>query len=103
MKMSADIAFKIQLGMVLPKLNAQLTDSLSAIVEEVMVHLKDGTLAAEESVNIDDVKALFMQNLEIFLDTTVLPPLDKKFNPVVVEVAVDAAVGESKSKDKKGK
>lgn len=96
--MSADIAFKIQLGMVLPKLNTQISESLSAIVEEVMVHLKDGTLAAEDSVNIDEVKALFMKNLEIFLDTTILPPLDEKFNPPVVEIA-----DVEKAKEKKGK
>jgi len=90
--MSDDIAFKIQLGLVLPKLNAELGDSLSAIVEEVMVHLQQGTLAGQEPVNIDDVKALFMQNLEIFLDTTVLPPLELKFKPV--EVVAETAVVE---------
>lgn len=92
--MSDDIAFKIQLGLVLPKLNAELSDSLSAIIEEVMVHLQQGTLAGQEPVAIADVKALFMQNLEIFLDTTVLPPLELKFKPVEVEVEAETAVEE---------
>lgn len=86
--MSDDIAFKIQLGLVLPKLETQLTKSITTIIEEVMDYLKKGTLEGQEPPSLDEVKALFMQDLEIFLDSKILPAIDAKMNPPQ-EIAVE--------------
>ncbi|MBJ7540072.1 hypothetical protein [Marinomonas transparens] len=89
--MSDDIAFKIQLGLVLPKLDDQLSQSLTTIIEEIMAYLKQGTLAGQEPPSLEDVKVLFMQDLEIFLDSKVLPGIEAKLNPPQEEVVEEAA------------
>ena len=80
--MAEDIAFKIQLGLVLPKLEEQLAPSLTGIIEEVMDHLKKGTLAEEEGPTPQDVKELILKDLEIFLDNSILPAIAAKNAPV---------------------
>ncbi|BFM48691.1 hypothetical protein [Marinomonas sp. THO17] len=89
--MSDDIAFKIQLGLVLPKLDAQLKASLGEILEEIMDYLSKGTFADDETPTLDEVKALFLQDLEIYLDKTLLPALDAKRNPPAEPVAEEEA------------
>jgi hypothetical protein len=90
--MSEDIAFKIQLGVILPKLKQTVSKNISTIIEEHVTLLREGTLANEEPTSMEDIKGLIMQSLEIFLDNDVLPEIDKKFNPVedVPEVAGSA-------------
>jgi len=88
--MSDDIAFKIQLGLVLPKLEEQLASSLTSIIEEVMAHLKKGTLAEEEGPTTDEVKDLILKDLEIFLDNSILPAIAEKNKPAEVAEATDA-------------
>lgn len=90
--MAEDIAFKIQLGLVLPKLEEQLASSLTSIIEEVMDHLKKGTLADEEGPSTDDVKELFLKDLELFLDNSILPAIAAKNAPAEsAEDSTDAA------------
>lgn len=90
--MSEDIAFKIQLGVILPKLKQSVSKNISTIIEEHVTLLREGTLPNEESTSMEDIKGLIMQSLEIFLDNDVLPEIDKKYNPVeeVPEVAESA-------------
>lgn len=80
--MSDDIAFKIQLGVILPKLKQSVSKNISTIIEEHVTLLREGTLADEEPTSMEDIKGLVMQSLEIFLDSEVLPEIDKKFNPI---------------------
>jgi hypothetical protein len=89
--MSEDIAFKIQLGIILPKLKDSIGSNLSTIIEELVTILQAGTLEGEESVSMDAVKGIIMKDLEIFLDDSVLPPIDKKFNPPIEEPVAEAA------------
>ncbi|WP_444995430.1 hypothetical protein [Aliikangiella sp. IMCC44359] len=92
----SDISLRIQLGIILPKLKEKVQEELTTIIEELMELLKQGTLEGEEPVTIDEVKAVIMQNLEIFLDNMVLPPIDKKFNPPLESTASDdSAEGKS--------
>ncbi|SHE43513.1 hypothetical protein [Vibrio gazogenes] len=88
--MAEDIAFKIQLGLVLPKLEEQLASSLTSIIEEVMAHLKKGTLAEEEGPTTEDVKDLILKDLEIFLDNAILPAIAAKNQPAQAPEAAAA-------------
>ena len=94
--MSDDIAFKIQLGLFLPKLESTVQESLSKIIEEHMTLLRSGTLEGEEAVTIEGVKEVVMKNLEIFLDSKILPGIAKKFYPVE-EVKEGEGEGETKA------
>lgn len=86
--MSDDIAFKIQLGLILPKLQEKISADMSAIIEELAEIVKAGSLG-EDNVPMDAVKEIIMKDLEIFLDESILPEIDKKLNPPE-ETAEDA-------------
>ena len=91
--MSDDIAFKIQLGIILPKLKDTVGDNLSSIIEELVSILSYGTLEGEDKVELSAVKEIIMKDIEIFLDNDVLPALDAKLNPP--EPEPEAAAEES--------
>lgn len=100
--MSDDIAFKIQLGLFLPKLEETVKGSLTTIIEDHIKLLRDGTLQGEEPVSMETIKEVVMQNIEIFLDSVVLPPIDKKFNPPeepVAEVEVEETETETEPEE----
>ncbi len=78
--MADDIAFKIQLGLILPKLKEKISGDLSAIIEELAEIVKAGSLE-ENKVPMDAVKEIIMKDLEIFLENSILPEIDKKLNP----------------------
>ncbi len=84
--MSDDIAFKIQLGLILPKLKEKIAGDMSAIIEELAEIVKAGSLG-EDNVPMDAVKEIMMKDLEIFLDESILPEIDKKLNPPEEEAA----------------
>ena len=78
--MSEDLAFKIQLGLVLPQMEEKLSAELSTIVENLVTTLKAGT-AEGESLDMGSVKDLLMKDFEIFVTNSILPPIEKKFTP----------------------
>ena len=78
--MADDIAFKIQLGLILPKLKDKISADMSAIIEELAEIVKAGS-PGEDKVPMDAVKDIMMKDLEIFLDESILPEIDKKMNP----------------------
>lgn len=84
--MSDDIAFKIQLGLILPKLKDKISGDMTAIIEELAEIVKAGSLG-EDKVPMDAVKEIIMKDLEIFLDESILPEIDKKLNPPEVAAA----------------
>ena len=100
--MSDDIAFRIQLGIILPKLKDKVAGSLTEIIEELVTILQAGTLKGEEGASMDAVKEIFMKDLEIFLDDTVLPPIDAKFNPPSEEDAGDGGEAEEPEAEEAG-
>jgi hypothetical protein len=65
--MADDIAFKIQLGLILPKLKDKISGDLSAIIEELAQIVKAGS-PEENKVPMDAVKEIMMKDLEIFLN-----------------------------------
>jgi len=78
--MADDIAFKIQLGLILPKLKEKISADLSAIIEELAGIVKAGS-KEDDKVPMDAVKEIIMKDLEIFIDDSILPEIDKKLNP----------------------
>lgn len=95
--MADDIAFKIQLGLILPKLKDKISSDMSAIIGELAEIVKAGSLG-EGNVPMDEVKEIMMKNLEIFLDESILPDIDKKLNPPEEE----AAETEEKAEESEG-
>ena len=78
--MSEDLAFRIQLGIILPKLKDKVAASISEIIDELVNVLKDGTREGEE-LEIGAIKEIFMKDFEIFLDDVILPEVEKKIRP----------------------
>ncbi len=88
--MSDDIAFKIQLGLILPKLKSQVSGELLTILRELVQVASAGHLDDDEPVAIEQVKDLFMKDLEILLDKEVFPIIEKELSPETTE-PVDTA------------
>jgi hypothetical protein len=101
--MADDIAFKIQLGLILPKLKEKISGDLSAIIEELAMIVKAGSLE-DDKVPMDAVKEIIMKDLEIFIDNSILPEIDKKLNPPeekTEEAQETAEEGEAGAKEEK--
>lgn len=98
--MSDDIAFRIQLGLILPKLQTAIKEDLSAISQELMGVIQAGSLE-DETVDIDEIKSILMKDLEIFVDRDIMPPLDAILNPPVEEAVTeqDADAGSDDTED----
>ncbi|WP_299493679.1 hypothetical protein [uncultured Shewanella sp.] len=86
--MSDEIAFRIQLGLILPKLQAAIQDDLLTISQELMTVIQAGSLD-DQTVELDDIKAILMKDLEIFVDRDIMPPLDAILNPPVEETPIE--------------
>jgi hypothetical protein len=85
------------LGLILPKLKKKIAGDMSAIIEELAEIVKAGSLG-EGNVPMDAVKEIIMKDLEIFLDDSILPEIDKKLNPPeekAEDTEEEAAEGES--------
>ena len=74
------------MGLILPKLKNKISGDMSAIIEELAEIVKAGSLG-EGNVPMDAVKEIIMKDLEIFLDDSILPEIDKKLNPPEEEAA----------------
>ena len=102
--MSDDIAFKIQLGLILPKLKEKVAKEMSEIIEELANIVKAGSLE-ENNVPMDQVKEIIMKDLEIFLDDSILPDIDKRLNPpeeTAEDAEGEADEGESAGNEEEG-
>lgn len=89
-----DFAFKIQLGLILPKIKDGIGAGLSEITEE-LVKIVEAGLGDDEKVDIAMVKEIMMKDLEIFLDRSVLPPIDARLNPPEPEPEAEPEAAES--------
>ena len=91
--MAEDLAFKIQLGVILPKMKEKLSAEVSVIVEDVVNIVQAGTRADEE-FSMDPVKEMIMKDFDIFLTDCILPELEKKLAPPEEEAPVEEAAEE---------
>lgn len=89
--MSEDIAFRIQLGLILPKIKSSISKDIMKITDELVGIVEAGSLN-DEKVDLAAVKTILMKDLEIFVDTEIFPVIDAKLNPPeeVVEGAEEA-------------
>lgn len=75
-----DFAFKIQLGLILPKIKDGIGSGLAEITDELVTIVQAG-LDEGEKVDVALVKDVMMKDLEIFLDRNVMPKIDARINP----------------------
>ena len=94
--MSEDLAFRIQLGVILPKMKETIAADLRNIIEELVAILQAGTRTGEE-LEIEPVKQIVMKDLEILLDDVILPEVEKKLKPAEEEVAEEEAAEEEEA------
>jgi hypothetical protein len=92
--MSEDIAFKIQLGVILPKMKEKLATEVTAIVEEIAGFANAGIRDGDQ-FEMEPVKEMIMKDFEIFLTDCILPGVEKKLSPPVEETADESASEES--------
>lgn len=75
-----DFAFKIQLGLILPKIKDGIGAGLTEITEELVKIVEAGADEGEK-VDLGMVKEVMMKDLEIYLDRNVMPAIDARLNP----------------------
>ncbi len=67
-----DISFKIQLGVILPKMAEEISDPILKIFDELVGFIKSAE-ADEENINKDEIKEILIKDFEIFLDKKIIP------------------------------
>lgn len=77
--MPEDIAFQIQLGIVLPKLKEKLTDNVLAIVEELACTISAGSTEQNSPFPLEEAKNIFLKDFEIFIDRSIMPSIRDKY------------------------
>ena len=85
-----DFAFKIQLGLILPKIKSQIGSGLSDITGELVNIVQAGADEGEQ-VDLGMVKETMMKDLEIYLDREIMPAIDARLNPPEPAVAEEEA------------
>lgn len=96
--MPEELAFRIQLGIILPKLKEKISGSVSEIVGELVTILEQGTREGEE-LSLEPIKEIFMKDFEIFLDDSILPDIEKKINPPAEEEQAEESEEEAEQED----
>lgn len=91
--MSDNLAFRIQLGIVLPKLKEKISAELAAIVDELVGILQQGTREGEE-LTTEPIKEILMKDLEIFVDECIIPDVQKKIAPPAEKIVSEEGAGE---------
>ncbi|MET4694778.1 hypothetical protein [Endozoicomonas lisbonensis] len=93
--MSEDIAFKIQLGLILPKLKDKLSSDLTDIVRELVQIVSAGSIEDDDAPDIDSVKEVIMKDLEIFLDKEIFPVIEAEMKPAQEDEQAEEATEEA--------
>ncbi|MCL6271848.1 hypothetical protein M3P05_18175 [Sansalvadorimonas sp. 2012CJ34-2] len=101
--MSEDIAFRIQLGLILPKIKEKIGSDLTGIVQELAAILQSGSVDSEGDLEADlgAIKEIFMKDIEIYLDKEVMPVISASLAPAqepeagVEEGAAEGQEGEA--------
>lgn len=92
--MSDDVAFRIQLGLILPKIKDSVGGDLGKIVDEVVNIVQAGTVDGGQ-VDLGAVKEIVMKDLEIFLDKEVFPAIDQRLNPAQEQPPAEPDTGDA--------
>ncbi|HJO95705.1 MAG TPA: hypothetical protein QF753_20080 [Victivallales bacterium] len=85
--MSEELSFQIQLGLILPKMQENLKDDTSKIIDEIVSLLQAGSRGNTE-LTTESIKEIVMKDYEIFLDDCVLPDVEERLKPEVSDVEV---------------
>ncbi|QIV93901.1 hypothetical protein [Allofrancisella frigidaquae] len=74
-----NIAFKIQLGVILPKMEEKISNSTLEIFDELVGFVKSGEVDGGE-INIQEIREILIKDFEIFLDKKIIPKSEKLKN-----------------------
>ena len=99
--MSDDIAFRIQLGLILPKIKESISADLMKITEELVSIVQAGTIG-DDALDLAAVKSILMKDLEIFVDNDIFPVIDAKLNPPAEETSDAEAQGGEENEPESG-
>ncbi|MEM9059891.1 MAG: hypothetical protein AAGD13_05465 [Pseudomonadota bacterium] len=89
-----DFAFKIQLGLILPKIKSQIGSGLAEITDE-LVNIVQAGIDEGEDIDLAMVKETMMKDLEIHLDRDIMPAIDARLNPPEPEAPAEEDSGEA--------
>ncbi|QIW09711.1 hypothetical protein [Francisella sp. LA112445] len=67
-----DISFKIQLGVILPKMTKEISEPILKIFDELVGFIKSAE-ASDDDINKEEIKEILMKDFEIFLDKKIIP------------------------------
>ena len=81
-----NLAFKIQLGVILPKLDEKISKSTLNIFEELVGFVQSGEVDGQE-INVEEIKEILVKDFEIFLDKKIIPKSQKLKAEEVTEEA----------------
>jgi hypothetical protein len=88
--MSEDLAFRIQLGVILPKIREKMTADMTEIAEDVVRFVSAGSQNGE-TIEVDPIKEMIIKDLEIFLSGEILPAVMKKYTPAPEAAATESS------------
>lgn len=71
-----NLAFKIQLGVILPQLEEKMSAATLEIFDNLLGFVQAGEVEGGE-INVDEVKEILVKDFEIFLDKKVIPQSGK--------------------------
>lgn len=81
--MSEDLAFRIQLGVILPKIREKMAADLTEIAEDVVRFVSEGSQTGDV-LEADPIKNMILKDLDIFISGEILPAVMQKFAPAPV-------------------
>lgn len=71
-----NLAFKIQLGVILPKLEEKISKSTLEIFDELVGFVQSGEVEGQD-INVEEIKEILVKDFEIFLDKKIIPKSQK--------------------------
>ena len=71
-----NLAFKIQLGVILPKLDETISKQTLDIFDELVGFVQSGEVDGQ-NINVEEIKEILVKDFEIFLDKKIIPKSQK--------------------------
>ena len=71
-----NLAFKIQLGVILPKLDEKISKPTLDIFDELVGFVQSGEVDGQD-INVEEIKEILVKDFEIFLDKKIIPKSQK--------------------------
>ena len=75
--MAEDIAFRIQLGLILPPIKEQVGSGLTDIFKELVNIVRSGNVEDDPDMSTDlaAIKEIFLKDMELYLEKELMPTI----------------------------